>query len=116
MALYTSSLFTKSRAWVERTCDDWAILSALHGLTPVDRIIEPYDKTLNTMRAAERRQWASRVNKQIRETWSVDTVSFVVLAGLRYRTALDGIEHEVPMRGLGIGQQLAWLKRALVGT
>ena len=92
------------------------MLSALHGLVRVGDVIDPYDTTLNTMAAADRRAWAARVNVQLRNAWSPDAVVFVVLAGAKYRAALSGLTYEVPMGGLGIGQQLAWLKRAASET
>lgn len=39
----------------------WFILSAKHGLLDPERMTEPYDKTLNTMGAVERREWAETV-------------------------------------------------------
>lgn len=37
-------------AWAIAHCDQWAILSAKHGLIDPDKVIEPYDVTLSTMR------------------------------------------------------------------
>ena len=107
--LYVSPLFTKSRAWVEAHTDEWAILSAQHGLVLPDQRLKPYELSLNSMKATDVRAWGIRVNRQIRATWDLDACTFVVLAGAKYRAALNGLEHEVPLRGLGIGQQLRWL-------
>lgn len=112
--LYVSPLFTKSRAWVEAHTDEWAILSAQHGLVLPDIRLKPYDLSLNGMTAADVRAWAIRVNRQIRATWDPDDCTFVVLAGAKYRAALDGLEHEVPMKGLGIGKQFQWLNMGLL--
>ena len=61
MDLYTSNWFRKARACVETTGCPWRILSAQYGLIHPEEEIEPYEKTLNTMRVEERRAWAGRV-------------------------------------------------------
>jgi hypothetical protein len=68
------------------------------------------------MKQIERKEWAKRVTVQIlRKSTNRDQV--VILAGKRYREFLtpnleaEGYQIEVPMRGLGIGRQLAWLSR-----
>jgi hypothetical protein len=115
-SLYTSQWFRKARAYVETTNLSWYVLSAKHGLLHPDAVIEPYDKTLNKMRIAERREWAASVIRQLEEA-APDVKRVVFLAGQRYRefvadTLINrGIKIDVPMRGLGIGKQLAWLKR-----
>lgn len=112
--LYVSDWFVKARTYVEATGCTWFILSAEYGLVNPDQIIEPYEKTLNTMPVSERRKWADRVALQLAEV--VPTARHVVfLAGQRYREFLkdrfhqQGIEVEVPMEGLRIGEQLSWL-------
>ena len=63
--LYTSPLFRKARAYVERTGGPWFVLSAKYGLVHPDEVIEPYDLTLNTMGVADRRRWAGMVLTQL---------------------------------------------------
>jgi len=87
---------------------------------------EPTDQPLGRTRfwrrtTSERRDWAGHVAGQLRdELHSGDRV--VILAGENYRQHLVptlrelGCEVEIPMRGLGIGQQLGWLKRKLRST
>jgi len=117
--LYDSDLFRKSRAWAQQNADSWFILSALHGLLPPDKVTAPYDVTLNRMPRAERQAWADRVMTELENQITPgDTVLF--LAGAKYREDLHllleaaGFRVEVPMRGLGIGRQLAWLKGRLM--
>lgn len=117
-ALYISDWFVKARQVVEMEGWRWLILSAKYGLVDPDRQIEPYEKTLNNMSAAERRSWASDVWKAL-EPCLGNVRSIVFLAGGKYREDLEprlrgrGIEVEVPMKGLRIGEQLAWLNRRL---
>lgn len=112
--LYVSNWFCKARRYVEASRCSWFILSAEYGLVPPNRIIVPYELTLNTMRVADRRAWAKLVARQLAE--AVPNLSYVVfLAGERYREFLArhladrGIAISVPMEGLRIGEQLSWL-------
>ncbi len=118
--LYVSAWFLKARACVERTGGAWRILSAKYGLVHPDDVIRPYEKTLNTMRVAERRAWAGNVLEAL-EPCLAETGTVIFFAGQRYREFLEpslrnrGIEVEVPMRGLSQGRQLAWLGAHLDG-
>lgn len=112
--LYVSDLFRKARRYAEASGCPWFILSAEHGLVAPSQLIAPYERTLNTMRAADRRAWGERVAVQLAE--AVPDLSRVVfLAGQRYREFLArhlasrGVEVSIPMEGLRIGQQLSWL-------
>ncbi len=112
--LYVSDLFRKARAFAERRANAWFVLSAQHGLVEPGDVLEPYDLTLNAMGVAERRSWAERVWTRLEPLVEPgDTVIF--LAGARYREdlvarlAASGVRVEIPMEGLAIGKQLAWL-------
>ena len=114
--LYTSDLFRKMRGLVEAREWPWFILSAKYGLVEPERVIEPYEKTLNTMGVAERRDWAEEcLDTLVPHLAGVESIVF--LAGAKYREFLvpalirRGIEVHVPMEGLPIGKQLAWLNR-----
>lgn len=115
--LYTSAWFVKARALVEASGDPWFILSAEHGLLAPEKVIEPYERTLNTMSVHERRSWAEQVQKQM-EAILPDADEVVVFAGTRYRENLMPylrkrfLEVKVPMDGLTIGRQLNWLDNA----
>jgi hypothetical protein len=115
--LYVSDWFKKARTFVERTGSPWFILSAEHGLVPAEQVIAPYERTLNNMPIEDRRRWAQRVLAQMRERMP-DATRVVFLAGARYREFLvedlrrRGLAIEIPMEGLGIGEQLSWLGRA----
>ncbi|MDE0007203.1 MAG: helix-turn-helix domain-containing protein [Gammaproteobacteria bacterium] len=112
--LYVSDWFRKARTIVERGGSDWRILSAEYGLVHPNEQIRPYEKTLKTMRKAERRAWADRVLGALEPCLDgVDSVVF--FAGETYREFLQpalrnhGVSIEVPMQGLAQGHQLAWL-------
>ena len=114
--LYVSPLFKKSRWLAERFYDKWYVLSAKHGLLAPDKVVEPYDMTLNNMPAAERRNWAERARGQLAQATScADEITF--LGGLRYRKDImdalrdRGNKVNAPTAGMSIGKRLSWLKR-----
>ena len=117
-ALYTSPWFRKARAWVEGQGAEYRILSAEHGLVDPDAVVAPYERTLNKMRVADRRAWAERVLGQL-DALDLRGRQVIFLAGKRYREFLSpalqgqGVVVSVPMVGLGIGKQLAWLNGRL---
>ena len=112
--MYISPLFTKSLNYAKQKLrpDKVFILSAKHGLLGLGDEIEPYDKKLNDR---ERRQWASKVLKQLQSHANLDSDHFTFLAGDKYREFLiPHIKHySVPMKGLKIGKQQAWLNRQI---
>lgn len=64
-------------------------------------------------------QWGDMVKAQLEvELAGLENVKLLVLAGEQYRYAVHGSrwEHEAPMKGLGIGQQLGWLTARLSGN
>jgi hypothetical protein len=118
--LYTSQLFRKAAAYADATCDRWYILSAKHGLLAPEDVVEPYDERLpRNPRSADVRRWAIGVRAALDYVLAdVPGATLVVLAGEAYRVPLAGAPWplEVPMAGLGIGQQLGYLTRQLAGA
>lgn len=114
--LYRSEWFLRARRYVEATGSPWFILSAKYGLVPPDQVLAPYEQTLNTMGVADRRAWARRVQAQMDHDLP-HTQRIVVFAGQRYREYLMAYLHrrgftvEIPLEGLGIGEQLSWFGR-----
>lgn len=119
--LYRSDWFLKARAYVEAQDADWFILSAEHGLLHPDTVIAPYEKTLLTMSRLEREAWSTKVYQKLIAHRLLPTLrsKIVFLAGQSYREfierwmTLDGRQTrgiEAPLRGLGLGEQKAWLK------
>ena len=112
--LYTSTLFKYSLKYARKLNPDAIfILSAKHGLIALDEEIEPYDMTLNKMRANEIKAWARQVVEQLGGYADLQRDHFIILAGERYRHFL--LPHltfcEVPLKGLRIGEQLQYLKK-----
>ena len=112
--LYISSLFKKSKSFVESKCDKWFILSAKYGLLLPEQVVEPYNETLKSYSVKERAIWAESIFEDIsKHINSGDKIIF--LAGNCYGQFLIpklqamGIQIEVPMKGLRIGEQLHYL-------
>jgi len=114
--LHVSPLFRGRRAYVERSCERWLILSALHGVVRPEARLEPYDVTLNDASPAERRAWATRVLRQLdAELGSCTGLTFELHAGANYADfgLVNGLRArgamiERPVAGLKVGQQLAF--------
>lgn len=112
--LYQSDWFKKARGYVEAVGADWRILSAGHGLVHPGQLLAPYDTTLLNMTARQHWDWASMVANDL---FALDlSAGVTMLAGRLYRQPLmhwldkRGVAVAVPMAGLGIGHQKAWLK------
>jgi hypothetical protein len=111
--LYVSDWFMKARAYVEARQLPWQILSAEYGLLDPDTVVAPYERTLNKMGVEARRDWTERVFTALAPRLT-GSRRVLVLAGDRYRVFLVpriqalGVEVEIPMVGLRIGEQLRW--------
>ncbi len=115
--LYISPLFKLNLAYAESLKSDAIfILSAKYGLVPLDKILAPYNETLNTKKDSDIRIWAKEVLRQLSATADLEQDEFTLLAGEHYRRHLaPSLMHvRIPLKGLGLGRQLQFLKRALV--
>jgi hypothetical protein len=112
--LYISQWFFRARGYVRATGCPWYILSAKHHLLDPGRIIEPYNERLKGKPIAARKQWAINVFDSLPKVMEPSDM-VVLLAFNDYREFLvpllrgASIKIDIPMQGLGIGQQLHWL-------
>ncbi len=125
--LYQSDLFKKASAYAEKMYHEWFILSAKYGLVHPDDMIEPYDQTLKRMNADATLRWGYLVQEQLAERPKSGTVRepsgrnallyyalFFMHAGADYCEPLEQyVPMDYPMKGMGIGKQLAFYKQAL---
>lgn len=116
--MYTSSLFRKSRAWAERNCDSWYVLSAKYHLLSPATVIKRYDRTLGKMSKQAREQWAQTVYKQMKNSGLLRRgVKLIWLAGANYQRPLarllNGVPSADPLLKRKIGERLQWLDRHL---
>ena len=113
--LYRTELFRRRRAYAEATGHPWLIISALHGVVEPDAVIEPYDVRLTDLSALERGALGERIAAELHDRFgALRDRLFEVHAGDEYfallTTALTphGAALRRPLRGLRIGEQLAW--------
>lgn len=109
--LYSSALFKHSRKYVERQGLPIFILSAKYGLIEGDRIIAPYEKTVNEMDQKELSEWGCYVANQSR-LYFKENDPLLVLAGSKYMVFASSVKNPIidPLKGLPIGKRLQWLK------
>jgi hypothetical protein len=115
--LYGSALFRAARAYVERTCSRWYILSAKYGVLEPGRVIAPYDMKMQRSGAAK---WGRLVGEQLDAQIPELDAELIVLAGERYVDPINIVDREFywsePLRGLGIGERIAWLNKNTPGA
>ncbi len=129
--LYTGPLFRKARAYAEQFGDEWYILSAKHGLLNPETVTDPYNETVAGKPQLERKQFAICLRNSIScnlltwthengLNWRCEPVRFVCLAGAPYLECFDIAPRirqfctiEKPLEGMGIGQRMAWLGKAV---
>ena len=112
--LYLSPLFEGRRAFVEHSCDEWWILSALHGLVQPGDSLEPYDVTLNDVSASVRRSWSldvlasinDRINPSAGDIFELHAGANYRLFGLAKGLRERGCHIVNPTEGLSLGRQL----------
>jgi cytoplasmic iron level regulating protein YaaA (DUF328/UPF0246 family) len=116
--LYISDSFKKMRQYAEQNYDQWLILSALHRVVEPNEAIGPYEYTLIGKSKEEKERWSAGIFLYI--TIHFTTADEIhIFAGEDYRKYLmpllekAGYTVKVPLKGLGIGQQKAWLKKEL---
>ena len=111
--LYISPLFKYGLAYAKSLKPDKIyILSAKYGLLGLDEVIEPYNTTLNTMSSSEIKTWSEKVLLKLRVKVNLDADQIIFLAGDNYRKYLISYikNYTIPLKGLGIGKQLKFLK------
>lgn len=113
-----SAMFRGRRAYVQRSCDRWFILSAEHGvLSPSDEL-EPYDVTLVGKPLAGKQQWSRLVLNELREAiGDLTGAAFEIHAGKDYwgygladSLRAAGATVEIPTEGMPQGMQLRFYR------
>lgn len=113
--LYTGQLFKLALELAEKVADRWFILSALHGVVTPDYPLETYDRRIE---AADVR-WPREVGEDLAvDLQDIAPEQVLCLAPETYVSKLPvGFAKgwARPLKGKGIGQQKAELKRLLGG-
>lgn len=125
--LYGSQLFSKRVDYAKARGMRWAVLSARYGVWFPHIGLKAYDQTFADMEAADIAAWhvgvAQRLMEELWESYNLGTavrpirpseLTIEIHAGADYCHPLTeilkavGIAVELPLAGLGIGEQLAW--------
>jgi|GEM_PF-167478 len=111
-----SNLFRKSLVYAQTITNEIHVISSKYGLVPLDKVIAPYDDTLNDKSADELAAWGQLVTEQIRNQYDISNTEFVILAGKNYYSPLQSHlpNISIPLRGLPMGARLAKLENLLV--
>jgi hypothetical protein len=106
-----SALFKKSLAYAQTVSEEIYVLSSKHGLVALDKIIEPYEETLNDKPSAELAVWGDRVAEQLARRFDTYNTEFIILAGKNYYTPLRAHlpRMKLPLIGLPLGERMAKL-------
>ena len=90
--LYTGQFFRLCKQWISKSgrVDEWAILSAKHGLVLPEQVIKPYDLHLDSLPYQKRVAWGQKVHQQLMERWG-EKVIYMILAGATYRHVVSSM-------------------------
>lgn len=117
-----SQLFRGRRRYAEATGTPWAILSALHGVVTPERGLAPYDFPIQRRRLVQPVGWAigcvqdcySLAGRQLGDRLTVEIHAgrpyVELLERGRYHAGATLLRFTHPVRGLQIGQQLAFYR------
>lgn len=111
---YASPLFKKSVRYAMQSYHRIYFYNAKDGLLLPWQIMEPYDVSIKTFSISEKREWAHSVLKKLNARELPEQVIIYLHGGLVYRKFLEpelnlfGYSFKTPLKGLGIGKQLAW--------
>ncbi len=112
--LYISDYFKSNLNYAEKLNPDKIfVVSAKYGLLELDEEIGPYNLSLNNMSKQEREKWGKKVLLQLQEKTDLENDEFIFLCGEKYREFLISYikDYKIPLKGLGIGKQLKFLKQ-----
>jgi len=115
---YTSPLSRLSMRYATAVADETFILSALHGLVPLDEVLEPYEFRLSQRGKRDREAWGRRIAAHLRSRYGTLPVRVTFLAGEDYTSAVRQFlpgrwRLAQPLSGLGLGKRVRWLNTAL---
>lgn len=117
--LFGSPLFRRRREFAERSGLPWFVLSSRHGLVRPEEVIEPYDLCLARQPIAARRAWGRLVIGQLHAVLgNLTGRTLEIHAGAAHIEPIElglcesGATVVTPLRGLALGQHLAWYSGA----
>ena len=116
--LYISPLFKKSLAYAKTltTTDNIYILSAKHHLLALDKVIAPYDVSLqkDITKKEDRIKWGEKVIEELKKVADIKKDKFIILVGKDYVKPIKDrlVNVELPFDGVrGNGEMLQRLNK-----
>lgn len=114
---YQSPLFQKTLEYASHHYDRMYFYNAKDGLLLPEDIMDPYDVSIKTFSHHQREEWAQKVIEQFSEYETSTDILVCLHGGSVYRKHLEpqlnrfNYIYEVPLKGLGIGEQLSWYQK-----
>ena len=113
--MYTGSYFKQCITYAKTLTKDnnIYILSAKYGVLPLNKVINPYNKTLNTMSKDEINEWANMVITQLQELHITPDMPVTFICGKNYYQPLTNYFTNIttPLPEGGMGYQKHFLKQ-----
>ena len=114
--LYIGDLFKKSYRYAQLLKpDNILILSAKYDLLNPEKIIEPYDETLNNKSSDEIKKWSTKVITALKEKIDLEKDEIIILAGNNYyKYLLPYISnYKLPLGTFSLGPRKSFLKKQI---
>ncbi|MBM7646492.1 hypothetical protein JOD45_002722 [Scopulibacillus daqui] len=111
---YKSPLFIKSVQYAKTHYKRFYFYNAKDGLLLPDQIMSPYDVSIKRFTIHEKRIWGKKVIQDFLSYETPEDKIIYLHGGQVYRKFLEpelkqqGFIYEIPLKGLGIGEQLKW--------
>ncbi len=112
--LYEGNLYKAALSFVERIGFNFVIISAKHAILSPDQVVAPYEMRVDQMSKDQYRLWSLRVVDALKKL-SPEKIIWLcpaIYCELPSKMLNGNIKHEFPLKGLGIGRQIQWLKQS----
>lgn len=111
--MYISPLFKGSYRLAKKMgAEKIFILSAKYGLIEENKIIVPYNMTLNNKTENNKKIWAYKVYQSLKKETNLNTDEFIILAGKNYyKYIIQKIKYyTIPLEGKSLFERISYLK------
>lgn len=108
--MYIGNYFRLCFAYAQTftTQDNIYILSAKYGVLPLEKVIEPYNRTLNKMTKQEKQDWKDMVIEQLINIDIKENTEVAFICGTNYYNLLEDYFNNykvlLPKQGIGLQQ------------
>lgn len=95
--MYAGNYFQTCLAYAQTftTQDNIYVLSANYGLLPLEKVIEPYNKTLKNMTPKEKQDWKNMVIQQMESIGINKDTEVVFICGKNYHSLFSDYFHNI---------------------